>query len=146
MRVLIDTNVLISTLLSRSQSYSSVDRLMIAAIRGDFVLLVSEEVLDEFRRARASKPFLRERILQEEMDEFIALVRGVAQVISRQSEFPPAILRDPRDDFLLVAAAIADADYLVTGDRDLLDIGEHLTQPRICSAAEFLELLSADER
>jgi predicted nucleic acid-binding protein len=53
----------------------------------------------------------------------------------------PAVLRDPKDDFLLTAATLGDADYLVTGDRDLTDIREHLERPRILTVADFLELL-----
>ncbi len=143
MRTLVDTNVLFSKLMAKGKPYSTVDQVIISAIQGNHALLVPEEVIDELRRARASKPFLPERITQDELTEFIELLRGIAEIIPRQLDPIPAVLRDPKDDFLLTAAALGDADYLVTGDRDLLDIRDHLTRPRILTVAEFLQILAA---
>lgn len=140
MRVLLDTNVLLSKFLAKSQPYTVIDQLLTRAMRGDYALLVPEEVIDEMKHARAKKRFLAERISVAEMEEFIELLRDMAEIVPWQTEPIPAVLRDPRDDFLLTAAALANADYLVTGDRDLLDIRQHLDQPRILTAAEFLAL------
>jgi len=46
------------------------------------------------------------------------------------------ICRDPKDDFLLGLAEIAKADYLVTGDRDLLILKKH-KMTRIVTVREF---------
>jgi predicted nucleic acid-binding protein len=57
----------------------------------------------------------------------------------------PSLVRDPKDDYLLAAAAIANADVLVTGDRDLLDIRTLLKRPAIMTAPEFLQLIESTE-
>lgn len=142
MRVLIDTNVLVSRLLLPSGANSAISRIIDEAVMGTFTLLISEDVLDELHGLRSRKPYLRERIAEEDIDALVLILRSVGEILPRQAEPIPAILRDPRDDFLLVAAAFGDADYLVTGDRDLLDIRDELNRPRIVSPAEFLDLLS----
>lgn len=53
----------------------------------------------------------------------------------------PGVCRDPDDDHLLASAEAGRADYLVTGDEDLLAIG-HYRNLTIISAREFLTILS----
>lgn len=143
MRVLVDTNVLFSRLLPNSHANSSINRLFDSAILERCLLVVPEEVLDELVEAREKKPYLANAISADEMQRFIRFLRVVAEILPRQTNPAPSVLRDPRDDFLLIAATIGDADYLVTGDRDLLDIRDRLTRPRIVTVAEFLNLLSS---
>lgn len=145
MRVLVDTNVLFSRLLQSSHTNSSINRLFDAVIRERFLLVVPEDVLDELIEAREKKPYLANAISAEEMQRFIRFLRSVAEILPRQTDPAPSVLRDPRDDFLLIAAAIGDADYLITGDRDLLDIRDRLTRPRIVTVTEFLQVLSSIE-
>ena len=54
----------------------------------------------------------------------------------------PAISRDPSDDKFLATAAVAEADYLVTEDKDILVLKEH-GRTAIVSAAEFLAALES---
>lgn len=51
----------------------------------------------------------------------------------------------PEDDLILATAVAGNAEYLVTGDRQLLALGTY-EGVRIVSAAEFLAVLEADER
>ena len=142
MRVLVDTNVLFSRLLQSSHTNSSINQLFDAVIRERFLLVVPEEVLDELVEAREKKPHLVKAISADEMQRFIRFLRVVAEILPRQTDPAPSVLRDPRDDFLLIAAAVGDVDYLMTGDRNLLDIRDRLTRPRIVTVAEFLQVLS----
>jgi putative PIN family toxin of toxin-antitoxin system len=48
------------------------------------------------------------------------------------------ICRDPKDNFLLALAKDANADYLITGDKDLLDL-KTFEQTIICTLTEFIE-------
>ncbi len=140
MRVLVDTNVLVSRLLLPSSSHSAISRVIDGAVKGTFTLLLSEDVLGELHELRARKAYLRERIAEDDIGDFVLILRSVAEIIPRQTDPIPAVLRDPRDDFLLVAALFGNADYLVTGDRDLLDIRHELEPPRIVTPVEFLDL------
>ena len=146
MRVILDTNVLLSALLAFARPESAIDEIVNSAVRGTYTLLTPEEVIDELVAARAKKASLIRAIPEGELYQFIRLLRTIAEIIPRQSEPIPNVLRDPNDDFLLTAAAIGDADYLVTGDRDLLDIRDQLSQPQILTVAEFLSLLQTIEQ
>ena len=146
MRVILDTNVLLSAILAFARPESAIDEIVDSAVRGTYALLTPEEVIDELVAARSKKPSLIRAIPEGELYQFIRLLRTIAEIIPRQREPIPAVLRDPKDNFLLTAAAIGNADYLVTGDRDLLDIRDQLTQPQILTVAEFLALLQAIEQ
>lgn len=143
MRVLVDTNVYVSRLLVGSRQNSGVTRIIDAAILDEYTLLVPEEVLEELRGLRDRKAYLRDRITQRDVDDLIRVLQGVAIILPRQTDPIPAVLRDPKDDFLLVAAVFGDADILVTGDRDLIDIRAHLDRPKILTVAEFVDLLGS---
>lgn len=142
MRALVDTNVLVSVLLAYVRETGTLEILIDSAIRGAYRLVLAEEVFDEIQGAHDRKPFLNASISIEQLREYIGLLRGIAEVVPRQKGPIPEVLRDPKDDFLLMAAAIGDVEYLVTGDRDLLDIREHLTRPHIVTVAEFLQILA----
>ncbi len=143
MRVFVDTNVFVSRLLVRSRINSAVSQVIAAAVLGQYTLLVPEEVLDELHGLRERKAYLRDRITERDVADLIHVLRSVAVILPSQAEPIPAVLRDPKDDFLLTAAVLGDADYLVTGDRDLTDIRDQLKRPRIVTVAEFLELIPA---
>jgi hypothetical protein len=145
-RVILDTNVLISALLAFARSGAAIDETVTAAIRGQYTLLVPEEIIAELQEARAKKPFLIQAIPEGMLQRFISLLRDTAEVIPFTTGPIPAVLRDQGDDFLLTASATGNADYLVTGDRDLLDIRDRLSQPRILTVTEFLDLLATIER
>ena len=54
----------------------------------------------------------------------------------------PAVVRDPKDDYLIAHAVMGQADYLVTGDDDLLSLGR-IDTIRILSPRQFWDLLKA---
>lgn len=142
MRVLVDTNVFVSRLLIRSHTNTGGSRVISAAVLGEYTLLIPEEVIEELHFVCAQKAHLRDRITERDVDDLVQVLQSVAVIIPRQIDPVPAVLRDPKDDFLLTAAVLGEADYLVTGDRDLLDIRDHLIQPRIVTVAEFVQLLA----
>ena len=123
MRVLLDANILISFLLTPDRN-SAVVELVRAVILGDYVLLLPEELLNELARTVTVKPYLAERITLEEVSELGDILSEVSEIIPRITAGIPAVTRDPKDDYLLAYAVIGQADYLVTGDDDLLVLGE----------------------
>jgi predicted nucleic acid-binding protein len=54
----------------------------------------------------------------------------------------PPVSRDPQDDKFLACARSAEAEYLVTEDKDLLVLEEY-ESTRVCQPAEFIALLEA---
>ena len=133
MRVFLDTNVLVSAVATRGIC-ADILRITLAEHR----LLIGEAVLAELG------PVLLRKIrvppeLVEETDEFL---RREAEVVERASPLEIQ-LRDP-DDVAIIAEAVAgQADVLVTGDGDLLEVAQD-APIRIVSPRGFWELLRSD--
>lgn len=126
MRVLLDTNVLISAILFRGLPRSLLDR----AIRGELELVTSPALLDEL-----------ERILTDRFQvpsELARLARSELEILAEAvvPDDVPAVSRDPDDDQVLAAAIVGDVEAIVTGDRDLLVLESH-RGIAILSPAEF---------
>ncbi len=140
MRALLDTNLFVSYLLTPPGRSGTVGRIVEAAFGGEFTLLLPEEVPRELGESIAAKPFLRDRIDAGDLLAFITLLREIAELLPAIEEPYPVVTRDPDDDYLLAHALLASADYLVSGDKDLLSLVpvEGLT---VLSPAEFARLL-----
>jgi len=141
MRAILDTNTLVSMVLSSNESSSTMWRLFQYAVSGAFQPVLLEEVEGEFYRIVDSKPYLQRAIGPVLANRFIQQLREISQFVAR-IELPAWVFaRDPQDDFLIAYALIFDIDYIVTGDKDLL-----VLQPlmeRIVSPVEFLDLIEA---
>lgn len=132
-----DSSVLISAFLI---SASLPGRVLRAGITDRFQLVVSTPILAEVTRVLATKSGLR-RYGYTEADRigFVRDLVAVAEVVETAPEIPPTC-RDPNDDHVLAAAMAAGADYIVTGDRDLLEI-VRFREVEIVSPRQFLEIL-----
>lgn len=138
-RSVVDTNLFVRGAISPR---GAPRRLLEALYDQRFHLLVSEEqfgeLSDGFRRPRLLKLF---RYRRGELATLFALISTSPPV--KPATAIPVQVRDPKDVKILAAALGGDADYLVTGDGDLL---EHQGDPRlgklqIVTAAEFLASL-----
>jgi uncharacterized protein len=138
----LDTNVFVRALISET---SWAARVFDAFLAGQFSLATSESILDEVRRT-LSKPKVQVVIglSPEEIDEFIVLIRGLALLTTDLYEVR-AVEADPDDDKLLACALEADAQYLVTEDRQhLLALKEYRLldyHVEIVDLARFVRLL-----
>ena len=107
----------------------------------DYELVLSpaiiREVLEVLHRPRLRAKF--PQITQLDIARIIALFEQ-ATVVEPQDV--PSVSRDPADDKFLACAKVAEAEYLVTEDKDLLVL-EAYEGSRICQPSEFIELLSA---
>lgn len=140
MRALLDANLFVSYLLAPERESPSA-QIIRAALLGKFTLLLPEALLDELVHAVERKPYLRQRIRPEEMAQLADILKGVAEVIPRITEPIPAVTRDPKDDYLIAYALVGEADYLVTGDKDLLVL-EQVEGLRIVTPRAFLAVLA----
>ena len=139
MRVLLDANIFISFLLYTGRD-SPAPAIVRAAIARDFVLLLPHELTTEFVKKAATKPYLAKRIRPEELEELARLLLEVAEIIPRIPDPIPALTRDPKDDYLIAYATVGEADYLVTGDHHLLELGE-IDTLKIVSPRTFVTML-----
>lgn len=143
MRVLIDTNVWLSYLMSR-QGNSPVRRVVLSCLLGDEVMLVMpEEVIEELRHS-ATYAHLAQRIAADELEFLIEQIRLVALTPPALRSETPRYSRDAQDDYLIAHAIEHDVDYLITGDRDLLVL-ERIEGLTILNPKAFESLLKRDE-
>lgn len=115
MRIVLDTNVLLSGLMLPD---STPGRIVAAWRRRNFDLLVSEPMLEEIARVLAY-PKIRKRVGwdSEHISRSIALLRFEAEVVSIagvEADVPA----DPNDNHLLATLIAGKADWLITGDSD----------------------------
>lgn len=135
MRVLLDTNILLSALLA---SGAPPDKLYEAWRDGRFELVSCERQLGEIRRV-SRRPFFTARLRRSEVGRMVNAIRRLA--VMREPTRIIAISTDPDDDYLLAVAEAADADFLVTGDKGgLLQLERH-GRTRIVTARNLLELI-----
>ena len=114
MKIIIDTNLWISFLISHD--IKKFDRLFLSdKIR----LLFSERLFAEFIRV-ASREKFRKYFSVSDIDELSIKLKKIAKIIQTTSNQTQC--RDPKDNFLLELAVDGKADYLITGDHDLLDL------------------------
>ena len=115
MRVVLDTNVLVSALITRG---TPPDQLYQAWEAGSFDLVTSTVQVAELARVLAYEK-LRPYLHQEEAEALLESIGAVAEVVD---DLPALdISRDPDDNAILATAVAGEADLLVTGDKsDLL--------------------------
>jgi putative PIN family toxin of toxin-antitoxin system len=140
-RAVFDTNVLVSAFI---QPKSPPGRLLARLAEGrSFEMILSAAILEETRRA-LDYPGVRKRIRAS--DEELKLRLAMLDILSVPVEVKgqvPGVSRDPDDDQILAAAVEGCADYIVTGDGDLLSLGEH-EGIRIVTPRAFLDRLEPE--
>lgn len=136
MRVVLDTNVVLSGMLRKN---SPADLLRQAWEDRRFTLVTSAWQLEELRRV-SRYPRLQRYLRPHEVGSLVGQIRRRAIVL----EVLPAVeaSSDPDDDPILATALAGEAEWLVTGDKgDLLTIGT-VRRVRIVTVREFLEILN----
>ena len=113
-RLILDTNLWISFLLSKK--FNFLDTLF---QNSDITVLFSKELLDEFVDVATRTKFER-YFSQTDLQDLITTIKAHAEFILVNSTVN--ICRDSKDNFLLSLAKDGKANYLITGDKDLLEI------------------------
>jgi uncharacterized protein len=137
LRVLLDTNQLVSSLLN---AHGLQRQLVDAWRRRAFMLLMGpgqvEEVGEVLGRPKIAKKY---RFSADDRSALLDLLRMESVLVPHAPA--PGFSRDPDDDYLLGCAEAGGADYLVTGDDDLLSV-ERYRAVVIVDARTFLTVLS----
>ncbi len=109
-RAVLDTNVFISALFWRGAPY----RVFQAGLRKEFALICSVDILEEVGFTLIRKfdfPL-------EQTKAFLQIISANAEIVTPQKI--KRIVRDSNDDKIIACALNGGADYIVTGDKDLL--------------------------
>jgi putative PIN family toxin of toxin-antitoxin system len=133
-RVVLDPNVLVSAAVATGVSAELLDRWFTDR---PFELVVCPALLDELGDVLARSKF-RRWITAEEAAAFVERLEGEAESWPDPSEVPPAT-GDPKDDYLVALYRDCQADLLVSGDSDLLDLGA--ADVNVVTPGELLERL-----
>lgn len=128
--MVLDTNVLVSGI---AYPASTPGRILAAWRRGAVIVVLSQHIIEELAR---SLPRMNHRLNWEpqKFKEEAELTALLAQIVE-PSVVPDAAVRDPGDRPVLGTLLAAKADYLITGDKDLLALSDR--HPRIISPADF---------
>ena len=137
MRVVFDTNVIISAAISPG----SPPTLIHTAWNQDrFELLVSPDLLAEYRRALSYERVRRRHRKSDDELDALVLDYELAGVLVEPDERLAIVTADPDDNRILECAVAGEATHIVSGDRHLLTLGEYDKIP-ILDPRAFLELL-----
>ena len=138
MRAVLDANVVISALI---RPEGPPGRILVRLLRDSaFDLVASPATLDDLRRSlRYPKVRKHLRLPAHEIDLWVDAL-GALAVFVRGEVSRRIVAADPADDIYLAAATDGLADYVVSGDRHLLDIRVHEGIPVVTPRA-FLNLL-----
>ena len=136
MRVVLDTNILVSALIAPAGNPAAIYS---AWEEGKFTLLICAEQLEELR-ATLQKPRVAELIKPYKAGRLVNQMKRLAQDVGAL----PTVERspDPSDDFLLALSQAGRADYLVTGDKSGLLAMERHGATQIVTAHAFAKLLA----
>ena len=132
MKVIVDTNIVISSIVFES----SVKEAFIAILPNPHVeLILSPKIKSELRATIFRDKFLRiagRHRISTMLDQYFR----AAKEISANSSF--RICRDPKDNIFLDLAYSAGADFIITGDNDLLNL-DPFYRTRIVRLADFIK-------
>jgi len=128
MKIVVDTNVLISAFVFGGNAERVLEHVLASE-----ELVISEFILNELKRV------LNEKfdISDDKVNRILTSLSQVALVLSPDIPMP-TVCRDPDDNNILQLAAFASADFIVTGDKDLLILNSFSTTT-IVSPTTFLQ-------
>lgn len=129
MKVVFDTNIFISAFVIPG---SQAEKAMLRIIEGMDVLLLSKGILDELLSVLSIK-FSRDR---EEISRLAVILSEMAEWVDPSKKIK--VPSDEPDNRILECAVSGNADVIVTGDKEILRLGEY-EKIKIISLKEYLE-------
>jgi uncharacterized protein len=129
-RIIIDTNLWISFLITKD--FTKLDEIIFSR---HGILVFSQELLDEFLEV-ARRPKFRRFFSVSDIEEILETIEEYADFVKVQTQIK--VCRDPKDNFLLSLSVDGNADFLLTGDKDLLDLTK-FGETTILTISDFLQ-------
>lgn len=132
MKVIFDTNVWISFLIGKRLSF-----LKEYLANGEIQIITTEQLIIEIKEVTRRKK-LKKYFSSKSVAELIDLLETIADKVKiKPTHF---INKDPKDNFLLDLIDFSKADYLVTGDKDLLEHNPFKTA-KIITPTDFEKII-----
>lgn len=137
MRIVLDTNVIISAVIGQGVPH----RLMLTARQHHIQICTSAELLSELEGVLRRQKFSAQLgLLHLDADEVIRRFRMLSTLIITPPSYP-RIARDPQDDKVLACASAAHATAVVSGDKDLLILKRYQSIPILTPKQALLRIL-----
>ena len=139
LRVVVDTNLFVSSLLNRQGAPA---RVIDAWRNRNYLLVVSEAIITEIGRV-ISSPGIQSKysILDQDIEALLVLLNQEALVVAGHADVTGAVPDDPQDEIFLACALDGKADLIISGDKHLLNLQEYQNIP-ILTAGQFLDKLN----
>jgi putative PIN family toxin of toxin-antitoxin system len=134
MKIVFDTNVLISALITTGKPKELFNK----AAQGQIQLIISKSILKEFSQV-AEDPRIRKYANEDDVIGFVRVIHRVAKIVNVTSQFK-VVKEDPDDDIVVRTAFDGKANYIVSGDKHLLSL-ETFRGIKILTVDEMLTLL-----
>ncbi len=137
-RLVLDTNTIISGLLWRGYEFTLLESIE----QGKAQFFLSKEIIqeiDEVLRCQRLEKFIKQAGLS--VEELLQKIVSLTHIIAGQTE-KITICRDPDDNKIIECAIIAKALYIITGDKDLLVLGQYKTV-KFITTQEALKIINA---
>ena len=129
-KVVIDANIIISSLWG-GKPYDIIRKWA----EGNIIMVVSREIMDEYMEV-----FKRFNLSENEMEELAVLLANPRHTVLVNTKSKISLIKDdPKDNKFLECAVDGNADYIISGDKHLLNCAD-FKHCRILRAANFLEL------
>ncbi len=132
--VVFDVNILVSALISDGKPR----QLWFRVVRKELDLVLSGKIRSEFLAVIPRKKFQR-YLTDNDMIDFIQILDNMARFV-RPARGVRVIEEDPDDNLILATAIGGKADYIVSGDRHMLDFGE-FSGIKIVTAQMMLDIV-----
>lgn len=129
-RVIVDTNLWISFLITKD--FKKLDKIIFSK---NCILVFSQELLNEFLEV-VRRPKFRRFFSASDLEEILETIDEYADFVNVQTKID--VCRDRKDNFLLSLAIDGNADFLLTGDNDLLDLIK-FGETNIITISDFLK-------
>jgi putative PIN family toxin of toxin-antitoxin system len=138
-RAVPDTNVLVSGLMAAG---GPPRQIIDAWLEGQYVLVTSLYLMEELIHV-VSYPRIRERLRFEEgeMEAIVSALLSRAEVTPGRLTLP-GVTRDPKDDAIVACAVEGKVDYVVSGDQDVLALGQY-QGIEVVTPRQFIEILAS---
>ncbi len=132
MLVIIDANVFVSAAIQRGASHRIIETWL--AGKADFEVVMCPELLGEIREVLMTRPRLRKWISLETAAFFVDTIEALVDLVDDPVEVQTET-RDANDDYLIALARQNDVEFIVSGDKDLLEW--ETQRPPVVTPAQF---------
>ena len=135
-RIVVDTNVVISASISEGDPH----RFLLEAMHDVRCTMVkSDEIISEIRKVLGRPKF---RLSKDEIDRALSALKSASEIVEATSKFE--VVSDSDDNMFVNAAYDGGANYIVSGDGDLLELGE-FEGIKIVKVVEMQRILRSDD-